>query len=193
MRQVVFNMTMTLDGRITGPGGDDDMEWVIPHVLEDVVRDQLDQAIGTATTALMGSTNSEGYAIVWPPVAQDDDADPRDRAFARWLNSTEKVVLTSSGTTAWPDARVLAGDTVAIVRELQQEPGQDILVLNSVSVMNDLLQADLIDRLDLVVVPEILGGGRILFEHPLPASHWSLETLQLGESGVIAVRYLRLR
>lgn len=186
-------MTISLDGRITGPSGEDDMDWVLPHVLEDVVRDQLDAAIRSATTALMGSTNADGYAEVWPPVADDQDADPRDRAFARWLNEVEKVVLTSSGASAWADARVVTGDTASIVRELKAEDGGDILVLNSVSVMNDLLAADLIDRLDLVIVPDILGAGRVLFEAPLPASEWQLASLERGETGVLAVRYARRR
>ncbi|WP_072313406.1 dihydrofolate reductase family protein [Agrococcus sp. Marseille-P2731] len=192
-RTVVFNMTVSMDGRITGPAGEGDMEWVVPHVLEDVVRDQLDGAIRSATTALMGSGNAEGFAIVWPPVADDERADARDRAFARWLDETEKVVFSSTGTSTWRDARVVSGDAAAIVRDLLAEAGGDILVLNSVSLMQALLEADLIDRIDLVVVPEILGGGRMLFEQPLPASSWSLEELGRGETGVLALRFRRRR
>jgi dihydrofolate reductase len=117
MRTVVFNMTISLDGRITGPSGENDMEWLLPHVFEDVVRDQLDAAIRSATTALMGSNNAEGYAQVWPPVAEDETGDARDRAFARWLNDAEKVVVTSSGSSAWADARIVSGDTASIVRD----------------------------------------------------------------------------
>lgn len=192
-RAVVFNMTISMDGRITGPDGDEDMEWVVPHVLDDVVRDQLDRAIHTATTALMGSKNAEGYAVVWPPVADDIAADERDRAFARWLNQVEKVVLSSKRRSSWPDARVVSGDAAAIVRDLKDERGGDILLLNSVSVVNDLLKANLIDRIDLVVVPEILGAGRALFEEPLPPSHWRVKNMNRGESGVLAVHYERRR
>lgn len=82
-RQVDANLTITLDGRLTGPGGNEDMGWVVPHVFTDPVRDLLDRSISTVTTAVMASVNAEGYAVVWPPVADDREADDRDRAFSR--------------------------------------------------------------------------------------------------------------
>lgn len=67
-RKIVFNMTISLDGRITGSDGNEDMEWVVPHALTDEVRDLLDRSVRTATTAGMGSVNADGFAVVWPPV-----------------------------------------------------------------------------------------------------------------------------
>ena len=188
-RTVVFNMTISLDGRITGPDGNDDMGWVVPHVFSDEVRDYLDDAISTATTAVMGSVNADGFAGFWPAVADDPDADPRDRAFARWLNGAEKIVLSSRENSAWPDATVVDRNAVDVIAELRQNAGGDILILNSVSVAMPLLDAGLVDRLDLVLLPEIVGAGRVLFETPLTASKWKLDSLARSESGALALRY----
>jgi dihydrofolate reductase len=191
-RRVVANIALTLDGRITGPAGNHDMLWVVPHAFSDVVRDHLAAVHGSATTALLGSVNAEGFAAVWPAVADDPQADERDRGFARWLTATEKVVLTSSGTSSWPDARVLNEDAVSVVDKLQGEPGGDILILASVSIIMRLLDADRLDRLSVVLVPEILGGGRPFFaDQAPPASSWTLTSSTASDSGALALIYDR--
>lgn len=191
-RRVVANIALTLDGRITGPGGNTDMMWVVPHAFSDVVRDHLAAVHASATTALLGSVNAEGFAAVWPAVAGDPQADERDRGFARWLTATEKVVLSSSGTSSWPDARVLDQDAVSVVDTLQGEPGGDILILASVSIIMPLLDAGRVDRLSVVLTPEILGAGRPLFgDRSLPASTWTLTSSTASDSGALALIYDR--
>jgi dihydrofolate reductase len=190
-RRVVANFALTIDGRITGPGGNHDMAWVLPHAFSDAVRDHLAAVHSPATTALMGSVNAEGFAQVWPAVADDPDADPRDREFSRWLSATDKVVLSSAGRSSWPDARVFDEDATAVLDTLQAEPGGDILILASVSVIMRLLEADRVDRLSVVLCPEILSGGRKLFETPLPASSWTLTSSVPSDSGALALVYDR--
>src|SRR6185295_13508563 len=46
-----------------------------------------------ATTVLLGRKNYQGFGGYWPTIAGDESADPRDRAFARWLNAVEKIVF----------------------------------------------------------------------------------------------------
>lgn len=67
-RRIVANITVTLDGRITGPGGNADMMWVVPHAFADEIRDHMVSMTSTATTALMGSVNAEGFFAVWPMI-----------------------------------------------------------------------------------------------------------------------------
>jgi dihydrofolate reductase len=82
-----------------------------------------------ATTAVLGRKNYQGYASFWPAVADDEAADPRDRAFAQWLNAVEKVVISSN------------------------EEGGDIIVLASASVIRNLLEAGELDRLGITLCP----------------------------------------
>jgi riboflavin biosynthesis pyrimidine reductase len=62
-----------------------------------------------------------------------------------------------------------------------------------VSVIKALLSADLVDRLYLMICPEIAGGGQRLFDDGLPASKWTLTHLETGDLGEIAVVYDRAR
>ncbi|WP_162564377.1 MULTISPECIES: dihydrofolate reductase family protein [Microbacterium] len=192
-RRIIANIIVTIDGRITGPDGPADMMWVIPHSSTDEIRDHLADLTASATTALLGSFNSEGYHAVWPMIGADPATHPKDKAFADWLTGVDKVVLSSTGTSSWPDARVRAGDTAAIVRELRGEPGGDILILSSVSIMRALLAAGEIDVLSIVYVPEILSGGRRLWETDLPRSSWRLADSTVSSSGAIVARYERVR
>src|SRR5258705_233966 len=145
-RIVTGNISLSLDGRVTGPAGEHDMGWIVPHALTDESRAHLLRIISAASTVLLGRKNYQGFAGFWPAVAGDDDADPRDRAFARWLNEAEKVVVSRTLTEAsWPGSRVVADDPAQVVRRLRQEEGGDIVVLASsiVNVALPTIQADL--------------------------------------------------
>lgn len=194
MRRIVGSITLTLDGRVNGPGGDQDMAWVVPHAFSDEVRDHLTALHRPATTALLGRKNYVGYREVWPSVAVDDTADPRDRGFAQWLDAVEKVVVSRSLTDpGWTNARVVDETPGAIAAKLREQEGGDILVLASGSVLRDLLDADMLDRLAVVLVPEILGGGATLFPEPLPPSHWTLTSTSTSATGALCLLYDRTR
>jgi dihydrofolate reductase len=92
-RHVVANISLSLDGRTTGPGGEYDMGWIAPHAVTDGSRDHLMKLTAGATTVLLGRKNYQGFSSYWPAVADDEEADPRDRGFSRWLNGVEKVVF----------------------------------------------------------------------------------------------------
>lgn len=193
-RRVAANMSLTLDGRYNGPGGPGDLGAIVPYMTTDVARDQLARFWEGATTALLGRRNAEGFIGFWTPVAEDANADPRDRGYAKWLVDTEKVVLSTTLTEApWPRTRIVNAPAADVVAELKASGEGDIVVNNSASVIKPLLSADLIDRLYLVVCPEIAGGGQRLFDDGLPASKWRLTYQETGDLGEIALVYDRAR
>jgi dihydrofolate reductase len=73
------------------------------------------------------------------------------------------------------------------------QSGGAIIVLNSVSVINNLLEADELDRLSITLCPEVVGGGARLFEDGLPASSWRLTDMSSTETGAISLLYDRAR
>jgi dihydrofolate reductase len=193
-RKVTANLAITLDGRYHGPGGPADFGTFVPYVTTDVARDHMTRTWETATTALLGRVNAEGFLGFWPSVAGDENADPRDRGYAKWLVSTEKVVLSTTLTEApWERTRVVNAPVADVVADLKATGEGDILVNSSPSVIKALLSADLIDRLYLLVLPEIVGGGARLFEDGLPASKWTLTRQETGPLGETAAVYDRAR
>lgn len=185
-RRVIANIVLTLDGCTTGPSGARDMSVIAPHGVSDQARDALVR-MTDATTVLLGRANYEGFHGWWPSVAAQADADPRDRAFSRWLNEVEKVVFSRTlGSVDWSNARLATAGPADTVRGLREASGGDIRVLSSQQVIRQLLNADLIDRLELTIAPTIVGdGGQKLFDFGMAASAWTFSTVDQTDSGAL--------
>ncbi|MEV8353940.1 dihydrofolate reductase family protein [Streptomyces niveus] len=193
-RKVTANIGLTLDGRYNGPGGPGDAGAIVRYATTEVARDHLTRIWEGATTALLGRRNAEGFLGFWPMVAEDENADPRDRGYAKWLVDTEKVVLSTTVTEApWERTRMVNAPAADVIAELKATGEGDILVNSSPTVIKALLAADLIDRLYLLICPEIAGGGQRLFEDGLPGTRWRLADQRTGELGEIALVYDRAR
>ncbi|MEV4068555.1 dihydrofolate reductase family protein [Nonomuraea fuscirosea] len=193
-RKVTANLSLTLDGRYHGPGGPGDFAAFAPYVTSEVARDHMNLMWENATTALLGRINAEGFLGYWRSVAEDENADPRDRGYAKWLVDTEKVVFSSTLTEApWERTRVVNAPAADVVTELKATGAGDILVNSSASIIKPLLAADLLDRLYLMIFPEIAGGGRRLFDDGLPTSTWTLTHQRTGKMGELAMVYDRAR
>ncbi|PPK69152.1 dihydrofolate reductase family protein [Actinokineospora auranticolor] len=193
-RKVTANINITLDGRYNGPAGPGDLGAIVPYAVTDVARDHLTRIWNGATTAVLGRNCAEGFLGFWPSVATDETADPRDRAYAKWLVDVEKLVLSTTLTTApWNNTRVVNAPATDVITDLKTTGEGDILVNVSPTVLKPLLAADLIDRLHLITTPEIAGGGTPLFTTNLPSTKWTLIHLSRGPHGEIATTYDRAR
>lgn len=193
-RTVIANFSLSLDGRVTGPGGEYDMGWIVPHAITDTSRDNMVSVTRPATTVLLGRKNYMGFGEYWPPLADDESADPRDRAFSKWLNAVQKIVFSSTLEEAtWENSHIINADPATVVGDLRQQDGGDIIVLASGSVIKRLLQADALDRLSITLCPEIAGGGARLFEDGLPPSSWTLRQSIVTGSGALCLLYDRVR
>lgn len=170
-RKVTANVGLTLDGRYNGPGGPGDAGAIVRYATTEVARDHLTRIWEGATTALLGRRNAEGFLGFWPTVAEDESADPRDRGYAKWLVDTEKVVLSTTVTEApWERTRMVNAPAADVIAELKATGEGDILVNSSPTVIKALLAADLIDRLYLLICPEI-AAWRAAALRGRPAGH----------------------
>jgi len=193
-RKVTANITLSLDGRVNGAGGDYDMSWIVPHAITEAARDHMIRVTSPATTILLGRKNYEGFGGFWPAVADDENAAPQDRAVSKWMNETEKVVFSTTLTEVpWQNSRIVDADPADVVKQLRAEEGGDIIVLASASVIRALLAADEVDELSITLAPELVGAGARLFEDGLPGSSWRLADSTPTESGAVCLLFDRVR
>jgi dihydrofolate reductase len=170
------------------------MGWIVPHAITNGARNHLIAVTTPATTVLLGRKNYEGFGQYWPAIANDETADPRDRAFAKWLNSVEKIVFSSTlKVPTWENSRIVNADPATVIKDLRQHQGGDIIVLASGSIIKRLLRADVLDCLSITLCPEVAGGGARLLEDGLPPSSWSLRHSTATESGALCLLYDRVR
>ena len=190
-RRVVAWFTTSIDGYTSGPGGPAEDIWLHEHVRRASSAAHFEGIWRGASTVVVGRTNYEGFYSVWPGITADPGTDPRTRDLGVFLNTVEKVVISRTlHETGWENSRI-ASDLEADVKALREAPGRDILVINSASIIQALLQAGLIDDLRFVVVPVLLGGGLRLFTEGLPNSAWSLTQATILEDGAIGLHYSR--
>src|SRR5256886_13449202 len=108
---------------------------------------------------LLGRVTYEGFAKAWP--SRKDDV-----GFADRMNSMPKyVVSTTLNKVDWNNSRLIKGNIAEEVKELKQQPGNDILVYGSGKLVNRPLHDDFVDELRLMVHPVVLGSGKRLFDN----------------------------
>jgi dihydrofolate reductase len=119
-------------------------------------------------------------------------ADPGDRAFSRWLNAVEKVVIsTTVPEEPWHNTRMTADGPATVVKQLRERGGGDIVVLGSATIIRALLAEGELDRLSITLCPELVGGGAQLFEDTPAGSSWSLTEATPTPTGALCLLYDR--
>jgi dihydrofolate reductase len=155
-RLTVFN-SVSLDGYFTDKNGD--ISWAHRSDPE-FDKFSADNAGGEAVL-LFGRITYELMVSYWPtPQAMKDLP-----AVAEGMNKLPKVVFSRTLEKAsWSNARVVRGEIAAEVRKMKQQPGPDVVLMGSGTIVSQLTGAGLIDEYQIVLVPIVLGGGRTMFD-----------------------------
>jgi dihydrofolate reductase len=157
---------VTLDGVMQGLGGPEEDRrggferggWVAPYNDEEGMT-FLNQVYGRADAFLFGRRTYEIFAASWGTWE-----DPGDSPIWTALNTKPKYVASTTLTEArWADTTVLSGDLAAAIGELKAQPAGEMQVHGSGNLIRWLLANDLVDEIDLLTVPVILGQGTRLF------------------------------
>jgi dihydrofolate reductase len=158
MSKVVVSQFVTVDGVIEDPGGSENFErggWAFQFDRgEEGDKFKLDEVMASEVL-LLGRVTYEGFAEAWPS---------RSGEFADKFNNMAKyVVSTTLEDPEWNNSTVINSNVADEVSKLKQEPGGDILVNGSATLMRELLENDLVDEYRLMVFPVVLGSGKRLF------------------------------
>ena len=160
MGDVVVSEFVTLDGVFEDPGGSESSQWGGWAFRFDRGPEgdkfKVDETMN-ASAMLLGRKTYEGFAEAWP--GRTDEI-----GFADRMNSMSKYVVSTTLEQAdWTNSTVIGGDVPGAVRRLRSEVDGGLLVAGSATLVQTLLEHDLVDELRLMVFPAVLGGGRRLF------------------------------
>ncbi len=177
MRKLVVGEFISLDGVVEAPE-----KWHFPYV-DQGMTDVLADLNGQADTMLLGRVTYETFAAAFANATPGDPAGDQMNAFSR-------VVVTSTlKKLEWAGSTVLTGDVVEGVAALKEQPGRAILVTGSTTLVRALLRAGLVDELNLLVHPIVLGKGDRLFDDLDQTIPLRLESSAAFGSGVVHAVY----
>jgi dihydrofolate reductase len=190
MRRIRTATFVSLDGVMQGPGGPDEDPtggfafggWVWPH-FDEASGELMGEAMGEDYDLLLGRRTYEIFAAYWPFM---------DDAMGRRFNAIEKYVVAGPDTPmTWAHSHRLEGDPAEAVRALKATGGRDLLVQGSSVLIHTLLAHDLIDQLNLLTFPVVLGSGKRLFDGGSHPRKWALTQTRSSTTGVVVNTYQR--
>jgi dihydrofolate reductase len=174
MRKIVVSEYLSLDGVMEEPS------WTAPYWNDEIAKFKSEENLAS-NALLLGRITYEGFAVAWPKMEDDEGA------FR--MNSLPKyVVSTTLQEAAWNNSTIFKENIQFQIELLKQQPGQDILVYGSGKLAESLLQLGLVDQLNLLIYPVVLGKGKPFFRAGCQASLKLLETRSFS-SGVVLLRY----
>ena len=187
MRKIVASLFITLDGVVEAPGSADTTlpekrGWSDPFM-----NDQVGQVIGAEMTntdaMLLERRTYQDFAAFWPTMPADDP-------FGQIMNNQTKYVVSSTLNKAeWKNSHLIKGNVADELNKLKQQPGKNINIVGSGTLTRSLIEADLVDELQFMLCPVVLGVGKRLFDHAnFTRSRRVLEAKSF-DSGMIYLRF----
>ena len=176
----VFNF-ITLNGMYKGD--DNDISW---HRHGEEEAQFSADSLQVDNILLFGRVTYEMMASWWPtPMAAE--AYPE---VASLMNSAKKIVFSNIiEEPKWNNTRVISGNIVEQVRQLKQQPGRDMTVLGSGSIVSQFAEAGLVDEYQIMIDPVVLGTGTPIFNGIKGCLALELIGHRVFKSGVVLLSY----
>ena len=188
--KLTATMLLSVDGVYQGPGGPDEDRrggfdrggWVAPSGSAEGWR-YITSVFERADALLLGRKTWEIWAAYWP---NHDEGDP----VSHGINILPKYVPSTTLTDpTWQNTHVINGDVEAAMRELKAKPGRELQVHGSGVLLRWLLERDLVDELNLEIIPVVVGAGMRLFPEQGQSHALTLVESRTTPSGVTLQTY----
>ena len=179
MRKLVALELVSVDGVMESPE-----EWAFSYSNEEMEAANV-SGMAASDALLLGRVTYEGLAAFWPD-------QPAGTPMVDYINSVSKFVVseTLEEPLGWNNSTLIEGkEFAAKVSELKRQPGKDITIIGSGTLVRSLLEEGLLDELGLMVHPVILGGGKRLFEEGEDRRTLELVDSKTFDTGVVYLTY----
>jgi dihydrofolate reductase len=179
MRKVVAGLFISLDGVTESPE-----KWQFDHFDDDMMAGMGAQ-IAAEDTVLLGRVTYQEWAAYWP--TSDDEL------YGSHINNTPKYVVSTTLDRVewgkWDNATLISGNLAEEIARLKQQPGKNIGVAGSPTLVRSLLQNDLLDELTLMIHPVVVGSGKRLFKDGDTLKRLKLVYSKTTRTGVLILTY----
>jgi dihydrofolate reductase len=190
MGDIVLTEFISLDGVIEDPGGSEGSvlgAWTFQFNRGDEGNEFKLDELRAAGAQLFGRVTYQGFAAAWPARRETTGE------FGVKINALPKHVVSttlSDADASWENSTVIRDNVAGAMTRLKQQVQGDILLAGSASLARSLFTEGLIDRINLMLFPVLLGTGKRLFAEGLPRSSFELmESKPIGPDGVVVLTY----
>jgi dihydrofolate reductase len=154
MRKVVASELVALDGVMESPE-----KWSFQFHNDEMAEAQ-GAGMAAADAMLLGRVTYQEFASYWP------HQNSADQPFTDYLNNTPKYVVSTTleRPLEWQNSTLIKGIVAEAISKLKRQPGKDIGIVGSGTLVRSLLREDLLDELRFMVHPIVMGSGERLFE-----------------------------
>ncbi len=178
MRKVTAGLFVSLDGVVESPE-----KWQLPY-FDDEMGEAVGAAMAAADAMLLGRVTYQEFASYWPGVSSEE------QPFAGYMNDTPKYVVSASlEMVEWNNSTLIKGNVAEEISRLKQQPGKNIGITGSATLVQSLLRDDLLDELGLMVHPVVVGSGKRLFEEGGAPKGLELVDSKTFSTGVVYLTY----
>jgi dihydrofolate reductase len=178
MRKLIVSEFVTLDGVMEAPE-----KWQFPYYSDDLA-EVIQAQILASDAMLLGRVTYEVFAAYWPSQTNNEFG------ISDKLNSEPKFVVSSTLQKAeWNNSTLIKEHVAEEISKLKQQPGGNIGITGSATLVQSLMQADLIDEYRLMVHPVVLGSGKRLFRDGRDTLQLKLLNTQTFSKGVVLLCY----
>jgi dihydrofolate reductase len=140
--------------------------------------------MAAADTMLLGRVTYQEFAGYWPHQSPDEVE------IAAYMNDTPKVVVsTTLDTVEWQNSTLIKTNVVEELTKLKQQPGKNIGITGSATLVRSLLRDRLLDELNLLVHPIVVGRGKRLFPDGSEQTPLKLVDSKTFSTGVLSLTY----
>jgi len=178
VRRVVAVEMVSLDGVMGSPE-----EWAFAYS-DDEMEETNAAGMAASDALLLGRVTYETMAAFWPN-------QPGGTPMVDYINSVAKYVVSTTleGPLGWNNSALIEGEVAEGIAELKRQPGKDITIIGSDTLVHSLLREGLLDELRLLVHPVVVGGGKRLFEEGGSLVEFELVRSKTFGTGVVSLDY----
>jgi dihydrofolate reductase len=185
MRKVILSNEVTLDGFFAGPKGE--LDW---HIVDEEFNQYAIDLLSKVDALLFGRVTYQLMADYWPAAATNPATPKSDLEIADKMNNLPKIVFSKTlQKVEWKNTRLVKENIAEEISKMKEQPGKDMVIFGSGSIVSTFMQHGLIDEYRIIVNPIILGNGNPLFKGIKDKHNLKLLKTKVLGSGVVILYY----
>lgn len=185
MRKLILIVQTSFDGFVAGPnrefdnfiGGEENLEYIC-----DLIEEGDAMLLGRISYQLLDSD--------WPTAANKPNATKNIIKYSNWYNNVPKIIVSKTLQSTNPAITIISANLSSEINNLKQQPGKNILIFGSPTLVHSLLDLHLIDSIYLIFHPVIFGEGIPLLKTSNRVTKLKLLEIKKMYTGTIGLNYI---